>query len=267
MDIYEYLRADEDEFPLDRMVTDGGMCSIFRRIGCIGDSLASGEFEALRADGTKTYHDMFEYSWGQYIARSTSSTVYNFSRGGMTAKEYWDTFAEQNGFWSKDLLCQAYIIALGVNDVLNIGMPVGSVNDIDLDDYNNNAETFAGYYARIIQRLKSMQPQAKFFFVTMMHHDEDSARDEKRKKHAEALYELAKYFDNSYVIDLYNYGPRYDAKYQEIFNLYYHLNPMGYIFTAKMVASYIDYIIRANPEDFKQIGFVCSKHEKSILGD
>lgn len=34
------------------------------------------------------------------------------------------------------------------------------------------------------------------------------------------------------------------------------MNAAGYRLTALMVESYIDYIIRNNPEDFKQIGFV-----------
>ncbi len=68
-------------------------------------------------------------------------------------------------------------------------------------------------------------------------------------------------------LDIRKYGPEYDAEFTKAFFLMGHLNPMGYIFTAKMVASYIDYIIRKNPEDFKKIGFVGSKHEKSILGD
>ena len=38
--------APADELPLERPVpVGGGMCSIFRTIGCVGDSLASGEFE------------------------------------------------------------------------------------------------------------------------------------------------------------------------------------------------------------------------------
>ena len=48
-----------DEKPLDRLVTDGGFCRIFRSIACVGDSLSSGEFEGTDAEGNKTYHDMF----------------------------------------------------------------------------------------------------------------------------------------------------------------------------------------------------------------
>ena len=72
----------------------------------------------------------------------------------------------------------------------------------------------------------------------------------------EAMYSLAEYFDNSYVIDLYKYGPKYDKQFKEKYYLYGHLNPLGYVLTAKIVDSYIDYIVRHNPDDFKNIGFV-----------
>ena len=103
--------APADEKPLDNMVSDGGFCGIFRTIACIGDSLSSGEFESRKADGTKGYHDCFDYSWGQYMARMAGCKVYNFSRGGMTAEEYVENFADNNNLWSTDKLAQAYIIA------------------------------------------------------------------------------------------------------------------------------------------------------------
>jgi hypothetical protein len=34
------------------------------------------------------------------------------------------------------------------------------------------------------------------------------------------------------------------------------MNPMGYILTANLIDSYIDYIIRTNPTDFKNVGFI-----------
>lgn len=257
MNFEKELFINGDEKPLDRFVDSYSNTGIFRSIGFIGDSLSSGEFESRDEEGKPGYHDYYDYSWGQYIARKNGLKAYNFSKGGMTAKNYMESFAEKKGFWSPELACQAYVMALGVNDVINLGMEIGSLSDIDPEDWRNNRPTFIGYYSQIIARIKEeVQPQAKFFFVTMMHHDDDSARDEKRKKHAQALYELARYFDNSYVIDLYNYGPRYDEKYKDNFNLYHHLNPMGYILTAKMVDSYIDYIIRKNPDDFRRVPFI-----------
>ena len=47
MKINEFLQVTEEEKPLDRLITDGGFCGIFRTIACIGDSLSSGEFESL----------------------------------------------------------------------------------------------------------------------------------------------------------------------------------------------------------------------------
>ena len=119
MDIRQYMKI-EGEKPLDVIKDDGGFCSIFRTIACVGDSLSSGEFEALNEEGIRSYHDMYEYSWGQYMARAIGSQVYNFSRGGMSAKWYCETFAAEKGFWDFDKRCQAYIIALGVNDITQV---------------------------------------------------------------------------------------------------------------------------------------------------
>ena len=61
--------------PLETFVYDGGYTSIFRTLGCIGDSLSSGEHESLK-DGVKGYHDYYEYSWGQFIARKCGLTAF-----------------------------------------------------------------------------------------------------------------------------------------------------------------------------------------------
>lgn len=257
MDWKKELFMGQDEKPLDRFVEGYSNTSIFRTIGFIGDSLSSGEMESRDEDGKPGYHDYYEYSWGQYIARKNGLKAYNFSRGGMVAKHYMEEFAEANGYWNPELACQAYVIALGINDVINRGMEIGSVADIDPDDWRKNKPTFVGYYAQIVARIKEeIQPQAKFFFMTMMNHGESGEADAKIRKHAKAMYDLAEYFDNAYVIDLYKYGPTYNDEYRESYNLYGHLNPMGYIMTARMVDSYIDYIIRKNPDDFRRVAFI-----------
>ena len=254
MNIKDYY-FDPASRPLDRLLPDGGFCGIFRTIGCIGDSLSSGEFESMDGAGNRGYHDYFEYSWGQYIARMTGAKVYNFSRGGMTASEYCNSFAEANGFWDEKLLCQAYIIALGVNDVLNQNQPLGTTGDICPEDYTKNAPTFAGYYGRIISRLKSMQPKARFFLVTMPR-GTDEVRNRKASEVTKLLYEIAGLFEWTYVIDLEKEAPVYDAEFYRNFFLGGHMNPAGYLLTAKMIATYIDYYVRKYPEDFTQVGFI-----------
>ncbi len=255
MDIKKYC-AQAGELPLDNIIDDGGFTAIFRKICCIGDSLSSGEFESVGEDGQRIYTDMFQYSWGQYIARMCGSTVYNFSRGGMTASEYCTSFADEMGFWDEKYISQAYIIALGVNDVINQGQEMGDLDSIDFENYKNNKKTFAGYYAQIIQRMKEISPDAKFFLMTMPRSDDSERNIKIKEEHIALLYKIAESFPNTYVIDLNKYAPVYDEEFKKQFYLLGHMNPMGYILTAKMTASYIDYIIRHNAEDFKEVGYV-----------
>lgn len=258
MDIKNYI-ANPGEKPLDNIVSNGGMCGIFRTIACIGDSLSSGEFESLE-NNQKEYHDYFDYSWGQFLARDSGCCVRNFSKGGMSAKEYCTSFARSMDFWNCELRCRAYIIALGVNDICAIirdELTLGSVEDVDIHNYKNNKETFTGYYAKIIQKYKKIQPKAKFFLMTLpkeTHHS--SAFASLADQHSEILYKLAEMFDNCYVLDFRKYAPVYNDEFKKNFYLGGHLNASGYRLTALMVESYIDYIIRNNPDDFRQIGFV-----------
>lgn len=249
----EFYRADEK--PLDRLVESYSYTSVFRTMAFVGDSLSSGEFQILGSDGKNRYYDMFEYSWGQYIARANGLTAYNFSRGGMTAHEYIDTFANERGYWDRDKAAQAYVIALGVNDIYNQHGEIGTLDDVHPEDYTKNAKNFIGYYAQIVSRYKEISPDAKFFFVTFPN-ETCRGENEDGKKVIELLYGLCDIFENCYVIDLYKYGPVYDEEFGKNLWMFGHLNPMGYIVTARLIDSYIDYIVRHNPKDFETIGFV-----------
>ena len=253
MDMSNYY-PDPNERPLDKIPANGGFCRIFRKIGCIGDSLSSGEFELRNEDGSFSYYDMYDYSWGQHIARMTGCTVYNFSRGGMTAKEYFESFADQCGYWNPDKACQAYIIALGCNEYVQ-KLSAGTMADVDFFDYRNNNPTFTGYYAAIIQRLKTIQPRAKFFLMTMPRENQLDTYT-LREELNERIRELAERFENTYLLDLYQYAPVYDGAFREMFFMEDHMNPAGYVLTADMVCAYIDYIIRHNIRDFDEIGFI-----------
>ena len=253
MDITKFY-PNKNEHPLDTLKPDGGFCGIFRTIACVGDSLSSGEFESLDEWQWKSHHDMYEYSWGQYMARAIGSKVYNFSKAGMTAKQYMETFADERGFWNPELAAQAYVIALGYNDIVNCNWEIGSTDDIDRECWENNNKTFIGYYAQIIQRYKIIQPRAKFFLTTIAREEKDS--DERMKRHAEAIYALAEYFDNTYVIDLYRDMPLHDEEFKRNFYMGDHLTPAGYLLSSQVMMTYIDYIIRNNPRDFKEVCFI-----------
>lgn len=243
-----------NEKPLENLVTDGGFCGIFRTIGCVGDSLSSGEFQTKKADGSWRYTDMFEYSWGQFIARTIGSKVYNFSKGGMTAKRYYTEFAEKMDYWNPEYACQAYIIALGVNDRLEKLCPLGQVSDVSADEAEMT-DTYAGYYCAIIRRLKNIQKNAKFFLVTPPL-NEDAKRTVQIEKIRNIIFRMAEVFENCYVMDLTRYMPPVDDLQREKFWLYGHLNPCGYVYYSKIIMSYMDYIIRHNVQDFNYVGFI-----------
>lgn len=260
MDIAQLF--DENEKPLEKLLPDGGFCGIFRTIGCVGDSLSSGEFQTKKADGTWRYTDMYEYSWGQFIARTIGSKVYNFSKGGMTAKVYVTKFAEEKGFWNPELACQAYIIALGANDRREKFCPLGDVCDVSAEK-ENYTDTFAGHYCEIIRRLKTIQPNAKFFLMTPPK-NLDAERNAQVEKIAQIVYRVAEVFSNCYVMDFMRYAPVTDALQKEKFWLYGHMNPLGYVLSAKQIMSYMDYIIRHNAKDFELVGFI---GKESLLED
>ena len=267
MNIREFY-SKEGELPLDSFPQSGGFTSIFRTIGCIGDSLSSGELESTQPDGSNGYHDYFDISWGQYIAREAGVTVYNFSRGGMTAREFISGWGDSTGAFDKDKAAQCYIAALGVNDLFGQGQKVGCVGDVNLENREgNNRSTFAGCYGELLCRYREIEPKSRIFLMTMPRESSDDAKKMKLKHdHAELLRGIAAKNEFVYVIDLHRYAPIYDEEFKAHFYLGGHMNAGGYLLTAKMVMSYIDYIVRQNPEDFAQAGFigkgVHSRHAK-----
>ena len=76
--------------------------------------------------------------------------------------------------------------------------------------------------------------------------------------------EIADMFEYTYVIDLRKYMPIVDEFYRKNFKLGSHENAMGYQLFARVVMTYIDYIIRKNTEDFIQIGFVGTEHHNML---
>ena len=264
MDIKYYIDKNIEEKPLQNII-QGGFCSVFKKIGCIGDSLSAGEIEALNAQGEPfgwdtCFENLYDCSWPAFLAKHTGCEVRNFSRGGMTAKEYLESFAENNGYWEKAKGCQAYIIALGVNDILNCHWEIGKAND---EIKEGCANTVAGYYGEIIRRLKTITPDAVFFLVSMPRGgcwaDEN---DDKKRAHRDLLKNFTEYFGKTYLIDLFEYAPVYDEEMYKRYFLGGHMSPVGYNFTALIIESYIDFIIRKNSEKFADVCFIGTNYKR-----
>ena len=120
--------------------------------------------------------------------------------------------------------------------------------DIDVSDYNNNAPSFVGWYAKIIQRLKTISPDAKFFLLTM-------PSDRGSEEFNRAIEGIAGRLDNCYVMDFYICAPEYDDQFREKYFSGGHMNAMGYLLTAHYIMTFVDLIIRNNPDEFKYISF------------
>ncbi|MBO4572450.1 MAG: SGNH/GDSL hydrolase family protein [Clostridia bacterium] len=246
-----------DKNPVNNQAYDGGFTAIFRTVGFIGDSLSSGEHESF-TNGVVGYHDYYEYSWGQFMARKCGFKAYNFSCGGLTAKSFL-SFSDEHECFVKEKACQAYVIALGVNDVSRIIDKVeydggfGTTEDM----INRNRATFVGCYAKIIDRARETEPNCRIFVVTPPVSDWDGdVRSSLYDDVAGFLRKLPEYFPLLYVIDLRKYAPVYDKTFRDFYYCGGHLNAMGYKYTADVMCNYIDYIIKTTPEDFIQTGFI-----------
>lgn len=154
--------------------------SLFQNIGIIGDSYASGE---LYVDGN--YIDHYDISWGQILARKNGIRAINFSKGGLTTRDW---LADDHGL---SLLSSSdpqdlYLIALGINDYSKLGDAyLGTENDV-----NTQANTFYGNYGKIITAIRAKAPQAKIVLSTMSYDGQGTAHN-----YNEAIKTLAQHFD------------------------------------------------------------------------
>lgn len=229
------------ETPFEHNFRVPGYTAIIRSWGFIGDSLCSGEMECFEGE-TRKFVDMYEYSWGQQICRLCGSEGYNYSNGGQTAQGW--IYSQERG-WGKAKTNphQAYIIALGVNDASQATK--GNIEtDVDFDNYENNANTFAGNYCGIIQRIRSVSQRSIIFVVS----------DPKNNELNDIIKATPSKFKNVFLIDLTSLIPLYsNAEFNKKYKMNGHLNAAGYLFTAYMFMHYIDYIIQKNPTIFTDI--------------
>lgn len=242
--------------PVQNLKCNGGLTGIFHKIGCIGNSLASGE-TVSNETGSNVYHDRYDYSWGQCLARMCGVTAYNFSRGGQSAITWMQEWANHATFTGNP--CTLYLIGLGVNDSTSTSIaytPVGTPEDIDLTDYTNNAETFYGQYAAIIQRIKQISEKAKIFVMTM-----PNLTDADRLQYNTAIEYMATIFDDVFVMDLATYGNDYFANIKRDSNLWIsgHGTAVSYKMCADFIGAYIDWFVRNNTDKFKNVQFIDSE--------
>lgn len=258
---------------IDSVINDYDyLYKMFESVGIIGDS-----FSAVRTyyidylGSTQTVGDVEENSWGKAMERNSNRTYKIFAKGGLEASQ-WLTDTDK-GYPVASLtenLCQAYIIGLGINDSARHDTSyIGTVADIDTTNEDLNANSFIGNYAKIIQKMKKLQRGVKIFVLTMG----DSTTDTNAptyQAYNEAIREIAGFFENVYLIDLYALHHEEYAEENGFFKtntLANHFTPPAYQVVAKYISNEMSKIMYENPNDFIYTSFIGTDKATKIWKD
>ena len=156
MDV-KVFKLKKGEKPLDNINPTCGFAGIFRTVGVIGDSLSSGEFESHDQNGQVQYHDMYEYSWPSVLQRITGTRYNNYSRGGMTAKEYCESFAERKARMAE--LADGFFVLPGGIGTLEEAFEVLTNLSIDRTRKPIGFVSTGGYYDPLFRMLETAQKE------------------------------------------------------------------------------------------------------------
>lgn len=237
------------------------LLGIFRTIGVVGDSLASGQG---RVNDLNHYHDFYEYSWPQQLKRQLGNEIYNFTESSLSTRT-WLTDEDHGWALASDgnHACQCYIIGLGANDValaVADSSYIGSQSDVHVSDYTQNPDTYYGNYARIISMLKTLEPRAVIFTLT---NPAFGSSDEIRNQLNTAVAYMETVFDNVYNIEL-------DA---ELFTSGYilankvkaHYTPAAYLYIANYLNKAMSKVIYDNPSDFFFANLIGTEYATPVI--
>lgn len=240
-----------------------GLCGIFYRWGFVGDSLSSGWLEITSGDAPS--RNFYRCSWGQVMCRAIGAVGANFSNGGQTTSSWLSWYPNQTRTtWITNTGSAAvkfsedkkdvYTICLGVNDASD-NVTVGNPStDVDVNNYNNNnLNTYAGRYGKIISLCKEVSPSCKIFLITP---PSTWGTGAETKGYNAVVRTLATMFNKVYLVDLATY---FVSNQSIIDNYQYngiHPSTQGYIYYSYVIANYITYIIKQHPSDFKAQGAV-----------
>lgn len=227
--------------------------SVFERFATIGDSLSVGTYRD--ANGQDVVDE--GVAWGAHIAENCHNEWLSLGFGGATTTNWIEGVK-----WTKNNLqtallpeneCGAYIIALGYNDNNTTsssgGVPLGSMEDIDPEDEDNNAVSYYGNMDKILRKLHGAFPDAKLFVLNNPYHNTDLAAD-----YNVALSEITARLEGSnvYLIDMYG---RYSNIYRELAadREGNHYHPQIYQYMGMLIVTAISDYMLDHVEEFRYI--------------
>lgn len=246
---YAYFTNENTEEDISNDIFDGTEFALFKQWGIVGDSLSVGH--TTDTDGNASSPNLY-YSWGQYLARRIGNTCLNFGRSGMSAKAWMTDANGYNLLVQADKLCQCYILALGANDA---NYTLGSIADVDFTNMNNNADTEYGWYAKVINAIRTTAPQAPIFLFTLPY-------PRNTDTNIQAINGMIREFASNenfsmvYLVDL-------DADYNDYFkegklgncigNTGWHLTALGYLYASIINEIAISRVMAENYADFQNV--------------
>ena len=224
----------------------------FKSFGIIGDSLSSGAEQDPY--NSNTWKFPVETRWGQYLKQDSGREVKYFSEGGLTTRTW---FSSSNGYTlakQSANFCQCYLIGLGENDVNKLGADyLGSISDINDSNPNANGDTYYGNYGKIIQKMKALVPNARFFLMTNPYNETGL-----RLQYNDAVRQIAKHFKNCYLLDL---AKDYASEYNKPGFLMSsrvggHYDASAYLYMGKLIARSMNKVIFHNASEFYGMWFI-----------
>ena len=141
--------------------------SLFETMGVCGDSYSSGLIVGVTGGESGTYYSI---SWPQILARKVGIMATNYSEPGFDVSACLSDSDPGLPALKSDTAKNLYVIMLGINSEKKISDPtetaeIGTVNDIDISDPTNNADTFCGHYGTMISAIMDHAPNAKIILV------------------------------------------------------------------------------------------------------
>ena len=247
----------DDTNPLSVVKETAGFTSILHRIGVVGASLTNGGHN--KTIGDFPLEAGREYSWTQRLARLCGITCFNFGQSGYWCK-YW--LDDNGGYYSAVAeptnKCDAYIISFASNDAdpTKADYPLGTISDVHVGNESQNGASYYGYLSQVIARCHEVQERA-YLFVLTYPHDYSSLE---QNGYTQAMRDIVTLYKNSnykiYLIDYATYGMSFTDALAKGYARGTHYVGMGYQYMTYEICTYIDWIIRHNVDDFKDIAFV-----------
>lgn len=251
--VAEWMNKTGGSNPLGNVGAAPSFVTMFRKIVHIGDSLTHGGFNTDSGNGG----NIPAYSRPAIMEKMTGVPNLNLGLSGTgasrenTAKS-WLVQMENDELFTTNP-GDAYIVALGTNDISLYSSFTGDIAaDINTSDYTQNAHTSVGGYAEIIQRIRAIQPKAVIFCVTIPRsRNTGTVADDANAK----IKAIAEMFD-CWVIDLAAYAEAAGDEFSALYKNDSHNNALGYMLRAQQYIAYIDWIIKNNPEAFRNVQFI-----------